>query len=194
MFAGTIFHVANALENSDLFCYNTQVEAGFIQHRHNDIPTSDFSIPRFDHALVEPPKLGPLLKLDESPMERFSRAYTAVPYLLFQTTKSKYMSMKSKIVKHNYFVSTIVTEGRLPLWKTKEATVETPSAAAILQLISSQKLKPQHVTLQFVREDGTDDDELLTVHIDTVLRRKKIYMMAETIEYKHDIREFEVAS
>ncbi|ELR05744.1 hypothetical protein GMDG_07587 [Pseudogymnoascus destructans 20631-21] len=59
-------------------------------------------------------------------------------------------------------------------------------------LMHQYKPAPNQISLRFVREDGTDNDDKFTDHINTFLRRRKILLQKEDTTYQHDISEFDV--
>ncbi|OAF55926.1 hypothetical protein VC83_07988 [Pseudogymnoascus destructans] len=54
-------------------------------------------------------------------------------------------------------------------------------------LMHQYKPAPNQISLRFVREDGTDNDDKFTDHINTFLRRRKILLQKEDTTYQHDI-------
>ncbi|ELR04658.1 hypothetical protein GMDG_01517 [Pseudogymnoascus destructans 20631-21] len=191
MFAGTIHHTARALEDVGLLTLeDTELQSQFAKLRIEQSGVKGFFVPAFDKTTLLVPTLGPLDTFCEHAMECYSRAYTCVRYLLYQTTSST--PIKAKLGKNQYFVSGIVHPDRLPSWMGNETVEEVPGASAILGLMNQEKPAPIEVTLQFVREDGTEDDEQLSEHINSYLKRKKIHLSQDIVDYKHDIRDFEI--
>lgn len=194
MFAGTIFHTARALEDTGLLSLDdAELQAEFANYRTEITRVKGFFVPAFDKATVICPTLGPLEKFKEHAMERYSRAITCIRYLLYQTTVSKFDPIKSKIGKNTYFTSVPVTSDRLPLWMGDASLSEEPGASAIISLMNQGRGASAKITLQLVREDGTEDDEQLSSHINSYLKRKKIRLSTNRAEYKYDIRDFEIA-
>lgn len=74
-----------------------------------------------------------------------------------------------------------------------EPIEEIPGAAAILGLMHQEKLPLMRTTIQMVRDQGTDDDDLLTEHLQSYVKRKKIRWTVDKVNYLHDIRELDVA-
>ncbi|ELR07181.1 hypothetical protein GMDG_08308 [Pseudogymnoascus destructans 20631-21] len=169
MFAGTIHHTARALEDVGLLTLeDTELQSQFAKLRIEQSGVKGFFVPAFDKTTLLVPTLGPLDMFREHAMERYSRAYICVRYLLYQTTSLKFAPIKAKLGKNQYFVSGIVHPDRLPSWMGNETVKE------------------------FVREDGTEDDEQLSEHINSYLKRKKICLSQDIVDYKHDIRDFEI--
>ncbi|OAF60824.1 hypothetical protein VC83_02492 [Pseudogymnoascus destructans] len=155
--------------------------AGTIHHTANALET-------LDSALPDP---WPAFTFGEHPMERYC-AYTCIRYLLYQTTASKFAATTTKVGKNTYFAPSEVTLDRLPAWMSKDTVLETPGAEAIIDLMHQYKPAPNQISLRLVREDVTDDDDKLTDHINTFLRRCKIHLQKEDTTYQHDTSEFNV--
>ncbi|KFY96743.1 hypothetical protein V498_02502 [Pseudogymnoascus sp. VKM F-4517 (FW-2822)] len=195
LFAAVIYHTANSLETIELLTIeDAQLHAEFTSYRVNSTKVKAFKVPQFDKSAILCPTLGPLLHLNEHPMERYCRTFTCIRYLLYMTTASKFANVLAKIERNTYFAPNNVSSDRLPAWMSKDTVVETPGAEAILELMSLEKQAPKQITLRFVREDGTDDDDNLIIHTNTFLRRRKILLPKEDLPYQHDMSEFDVGS
>ncbi|ELR07912.1 hypothetical protein GMDG_08560 [Pseudogymnoascus destructans 20631-21] len=194
LFAGIIHHVANALEDMDLLTHDDpELKAQFTNLRVHQSGVKGFFVPAFDMKAVLAPTLGPLVLHSEHAMERYSRAYTCIRYLLYHTTTSKFATIKGKLTKGTYFESGSVLQDRLPSWMGSDTVVEIPGATSIIGLMNQDKHIPLQVTLQFVHEEGTDDNEDLLRHMNSYLKRKKIRLLKDSVDYKHEIRDFEIA-
>ncbi|OAF59236.1 hypothetical protein VC83_04187 [Pseudogymnoascus destructans] len=192
LFAGTIHHTANALETLEyLTIEDAQLQSDFTYHRVNNTKVKAFKVPQFNKSALLCPTLGPLSQFGEHPMERYC-AYTCIRYLLYQTTASKFAATTTKVGKNTYFAPSEVTLDRLPAWMSKDTVLETPGAEAIIDLMHQYKPAPNQISLRLVREDVTDDDDKLTDHINTFLRRCKIHLQKEDTTYQHDTSEFNV--
>ncbi|OAF63117.1 hypothetical protein VC83_00674, partial [Pseudogymnoascus destructans] len=194
LFAGIIHHVANALEDMDLLTHDDpELKAQFTNLRVHQSGVKGFFVPAFDMKAVLAPTLGPLVLHSEHAMERYSRAYTCIRYLLYHTTTSKFATIKGKLTKGTYFESGSVLQDRLPSWMGSDTVVEIPGATSIIGLMNQDKHIPLQVTLQFVHEEGTDDNVDLLRHMNSYLKRKKIRLLKDSVDYKHEIRDFEIA-
>lgn len=148
MFAGTIHHTARALEDVGLLTLeDAKLQSQFADLRVKQSGVNEFFVPAFDKTTLLVPTLGPLDTFCEHAMERYSRAYTCVRYLLYNTTTSKFAPIKGKVEKNLYFVSGSVHPNRLPSWMGNDTVIEIPGASAILGLMNQENKASCNITL-----------------------------------------------